>query len=90
MPIYEYECVDKKHRFEAMQKIADRPLKKCTVCGGKVRKLVSNAAFSLKGGGWYKDGYASTNGASGKSEAKTEKKAETKSESSKPTKGESK
>jgi len=26
-------------------------------CGGKCKKLVSKGSFSLKGGGWYKDGY---------------------------------
>jgi len=27
------------------------------VCGGICRKLVSKSSFSLKGGGWYQDGY---------------------------------
>jgi putative FmdB family regulatory protein len=62
MPIYEYECIPKKHRFEELQKISDRPITKCKVCGGKVKKLVSQTAFQLKGGGWYKDGYGSGNG----------------------------
>jgi len=26
-------------------------------CGGVCKKLVSKGSFSLKGGGWYKDGY---------------------------------
>ena len=26
-------------------------------CGGSCKKLVSKGFFSLKGGGWYKDGY---------------------------------
>ena len=26
-------------------------------CGGKCKKLISKGTFSLKGGGWYKDGY---------------------------------
>jgi putative FmdB family regulatory protein len=57
MPIYEYQCLEKGHRFEALQKVGARPLKTCDVCGGKVRKLISATAFHLKGGGWYKDGY---------------------------------
>jgi|TARA_R110000824_G_scaffold3253_3_gene15472 predicted nucleic acid-binding Zn ribbon protein len=26
-------------------------------CSGKCEKLISKGTFSLKGGGWYKDGY---------------------------------
>jgi putative FmdB family regulatory protein len=81
MPIYEYECVPKKHRFEELQKVSARPLRKCKLCGGKVKKLVSATAFQLKGSGWYKDGYASAkptkaeSGESNKSEAATPAKA---------------
>ncbi|MCB0326821.1 MAG: zinc ribbon domain-containing protein [Bdellovibrionales bacterium] len=73
MPIYEYECISKGHRFEEMQKISDQPLEICKVCGGKVKKLISNTAFSLKGSGWYKDGYSSSTPASAKAEAKPAK-----------------
>jgi putative FmdB family regulatory protein len=66
MPIYEYECLDKGHRFEELQKVSDRPLSKCKVCGGKVKKLISSTSFQLKGGGWYKDGYGNGNGGSSK------------------------
>jgi predicted nucleic acid-binding Zn ribbon protein len=31
---------------------------KCPKCGRKARKILSNCTFSLKGGGWYADGYA--------------------------------
>ncbi len=60
MPIYEYICDDCKKITEAMQKITEEPLKKCPKCSGNLRKLVSNTSFVLKGGGWYKDGYSST------------------------------
>ena len=54
MPIYEYQCDACGHRLEALQKISDKPLKKCPDCGkSQLRKLVSAAAFRLKGGGWY-------------------------------------
>ncbi|MEZ4703639.1 MAG: zinc ribbon domain-containing protein [Bdellovibrionota bacterium] len=64
MPIYEYECISKGHRFEELQKISDQPIAQCKVCGGVVKKLISNTAFSLKGSGWYKDGYSSSTSAS--------------------------
>ncbi|MEZ4846808.1 MAG: zinc ribbon domain-containing protein [Bdellovibrionota bacterium] len=43
MPIYEYECVDKGHRFEVIQKMSDDPIAVLQECGGKVRKMISAA-----------------------------------------------
>ena len=54
MPIYEYQCEACGHRMEKLQKISDDPLRDCPSCGQpKLTKLVSAAAFRLKGGGWY-------------------------------------
>lgn len=54
MPIYEYQCEACGHRLEKLQKIADDPLKDCPACEKPaLKKLVSAAAFRLKGGGWY-------------------------------------
>ena len=61
MPIYAYECTKCGEQAEYIQKVSDAPKKKCESCGGKLSKLMTAAAFHLKGGGWYKDGYASTN-----------------------------
>ncbi len=66
MPIYEYKCQKCGHQFETMQGINDDPLKKCpkatgkkkkSACKGELAKLISQTSFSLKGGGWAKDGY---------------------------------
>lgn len=57
MPIYEYRCDDCNHQFELRQKFSDPPADHCPSCGGTVRKMVSVTSFSLKGGGWYGDGY---------------------------------
>lgn len=62
MPTYEYSCKKCGKKFEQFQKISDAPIEKCSNCGGKVSRLISAAAFSLKGGGWYKDGYSKTKG----------------------------
>jgi putative FmdB family regulatory protein len=86
MPIYEYEC-QKCGTFEATQRITDNPLSKCPTCKGKVKKLISNTSFQLKGTGWYitdyarkgKDASKGENGASSSSESKSETK-EAKSE----------
>lgn len=54
MPIYEYECANCGHTMEAIQKISDKPLTECPSCHEQqLRKLVSAAAFQLKGTGWY-------------------------------------
>jgi len=54
MPIYEYACVSCDHHLEALQKISEDPLVFCPECGEEsLRKMVSAAAFVLKGSGWY-------------------------------------
>lgn len=79
MPIYEYVCDKCGHEFEISQRIADKPLKKCKECGGKLHKKISNTSFVLKGTGWYKTDYA---GKSAKEGKKEEKKSETTKKSS--------
>jgi putative FmdB family regulatory protein len=58
MPIYEYQCKRCHHRFERIQKFADRHVKKCPECGGPVEQLISSAAVQFKGSGWYVTDYA--------------------------------
>lgn len=57
MPIYEYRCDACNYQFDLRQKFSDPPADRCPKCGEAVHKLVSAAAFSLKGGGWFGDGY---------------------------------
>ncbi len=64
MPVYEYQCKACGNRFELRQKFSDDPAKECPQCQGEVEKLISAAAFSLKGGGWYSEGYGTSKGAS--------------------------
>ena len=58
MPIYEYSCQKCQGRVEVMQKITDKPLKRCQSCGGKLEKEWSTSSFQLKGSGWYVTDYA--------------------------------
>lgn len=54
MPIYEYQCSQCDNRLEVIQKFSDPPLTDCPECGtSNLRKLISAAAFHLKGTGWY-------------------------------------
>jgi len=78
MPTYEYKCNACGREFEVQQRMSDPELTDCEVCGKQaLERLISRTAFSLKGGGWYKDLYSST-----KPESKP---AESKSESSSPS-----
>ena len=97
MPIYEYKCPE-CGVIEVIQKFNDRPLTTCPNCASKghknkVSRLVSAAAFHLKGSGWYKTDYSgkstgnapieSTNGNGHKNGSGPEKKdASTQSSSS--------
>lgn len=58
MPIYEYRCTACGKDFERLQKITDSPVEECPFCRGRVRKLLSNTSFHLKGTGWYVTDYA--------------------------------
>lgn len=60
MPTYEYECLECKHKFDVFQSINDEPVKVCQNCGGKVRKLFSNAGIIFKGSGFYVNDYKSS------------------------------
>ena len=95
MPIYEYSC-QKCGTFEITQRITEKTLSRCPTCKSKVKKLISNTSFQLKGTGWYVTDYArkgQTNGdakndsaaksPSSPAESKSDaKKSETKSSSS--------
>ena len=54
MPIYEYQCQSCGHGLEKLQRMNDESLKECPECGkAELQRLVSAAAFRLKGAGWY-------------------------------------
>jgi putative FmdB family regulatory protein len=60
MPIYEYLCEKCEHEFEREQRITADPIKTCPKCKSRrVKKLISQTSFVLKGGGWYNDLYSS-------------------------------
>lgn len=68
MPVYEYLCEKCGHEFEREQRITDDPVKTCPACRGRrVKKLISQTSFVLKGGGWYSDLYSSSSDKKGDS-----------------------
>jgi putative FmdB family regulatory protein len=61
MPIYEYQCQACQHAFETIQSISEPVLTECPDCGrDELKKLVSAAAFRLKGSGWYETDFKSS------------------------------
>lgn len=96
MPVYEYLC-EKCGEFEHTQRITEAPLERCPSCRRKVRRLISNTSFQLKGGGWYvtdyaRAGKAGTDKTSGKESSKDSSKdagGSSDSTSSKPASGKS-
>ena len=62
MPIYEYECTKCGRIEEKWQKFSDKPATSCGHCSGKLRKIMSQSTFHLKGTGWYVTDYANKSG----------------------------
>src|SRR3989442_14756129 len=89
MSISEYQC-QKCGTFEVTKRITEKPLGKCPNCKGKVKKLISNTSFQLKGTGSYvtdcarkdKGDGKGENGAKSATDSKSESKSESKTESS--------
>ena len=60
MPTYEYQCKKCAHKFEAAQKITEKPLRKCPKCKGSLKRLISaGVGFIFKGSGFYATDYRS-------------------------------
>ena len=75
MPIYEYRCASCGEVTEVLQKLHDKPLKRCAKCSGGLEKLISRSSFHLKGTGWYVTDYARKGkggGESGESSSKSD------------------
>jgi len=61
MPTYEYYCQDCGHRFEQMQSITAKTLRKCPNCGKTTLKRLigTGAGLIFKGSGFYTTDYRS-------------------------------
>lgn len=60
MPFYEYTCSNCGRHHEELQKVTDKPLRKCPGCGrNTLSRLMSAPVFRLKGGGWYETDFKS-------------------------------
>lgn len=95
MPIYEYECLECRGRFERRQSVKDESIKVCVKCGGQARRVLHPVGIIFKGSGFYatdsrKPHYGE--GAKPADESKSEKKdaTETATAEAKSTKQETK
>ena len=62
MPIYEYRCESCDHRLEKLQKMSEGDMVDCPECEKPaLKRLVSAAAFRLKGSGWYETDFKKDN-----------------------------
>jgi putative FmdB family regulatory protein len=61
MAIYVWKCekCETEHEIERKMADSDVPPEECSFCMSNVfKKIPQLSSFSLKGGGWYKDGYS--------------------------------
>ena len=62
MPIYEYRCESCDHKLEKLQKMSEGDLVDCPECERPaLKRLISAAAFRLKGTGWYETDFKKDN-----------------------------
>ena len=72
MPTYKYRCKNCGHEFEVRQRMSDKALTECPVCGGKVRRVVGSVGIVFKGSGFY---VTDNRNANGKGRVKTTEKS---------------
>jgi len=89
MPIYEYQC-QKCGTIEVTQRITEKALIKCPTCKSKVKRLISNTSFQLKGTGWYVTDYARKGQTNGESKSDNGSKPASSESKSEPKKSEAK
>jgi putative FmdB family regulatory protein len=59
MPIYEYQCDSCGLQRELLLKPGETARPTCTACRKRMRRVISQTAFVLKGSGWYVTDYPS-------------------------------
>ncbi|MGU9951678.1 MAG: FmdB family zinc ribbon protein [Gammaproteobacteria bacterium WSBS_2016_MAG_OTU1] len=84
MPIYEYQCRQCGHQDSELDSINAPRLKKCPECGKRAfERLISAAAFHLKGGGWYETDFKKKSADKSVEKAEKEKNASDKKDAAK-------
>jgi len=80
-----YQCKKCNREFEYQQRMSDPDKTLCEACGAEaLERIISRTAFTLKGGGWYKDLYSSTKPEKSEGASSTESKPAAAAESAAP------
>lgn len=58
MPLYEFACTACKSKKTIFRLVEERDKETSCACGEPMYRTLKTGGFSLKGGGWYKDGYS--------------------------------
>jgi len=92
MPTYEYNCDNCGHRFEQLQSITAKALRKCPKCGkSALKRLIgTGAGVIFKGSGFYATDYRSESYKQAVKKETPEKSKETKEKSTAPAKSDAK
>jgi len=53
MPLYEYQCLECRNRFELRRSYSDASAVTCPECHGDVRRVMSPVAVIFRGSGFY-------------------------------------
>jgi len=90
MPTYEYNCENCGHRFEQLQSITAKSLRKCPKCGkSSLKRLIgTGAGLIFKGSGFYATDYRSESYKESVKKEKPEKSGEKKEATTAPASGE--
>ena len=85
MPTYDYFCKKCDKTYEFFQSMSDAPIENCSICSGRLRRLVSGGTgLIFKGSGFYLTDYAKNNSKkSAVSDSKNTKKKSKKNKSKK-------
>jgi len=60
MPTYRYKCDKCSYVFEKVQRMADKPIRKCPKCSSSVKRVIgAGAGIIFKGNGFYQTDYKS-------------------------------
>lgn len=62
MPVYQYHCKDCEAQFDAQQRITDKPLTKCSECGGRIHRVIQPVGVIFKGSGFHINDYPNSKG----------------------------
>jgi putative FmdB family regulatory protein len=82
MPLYDYQCKDCGHEFEAQQAFTDDALTECPSCGGALKKKFGSVGIAFKGSGFYKNDARGSSSTSSSSSTSTTGSSDSSSSSS--------